>query len=167
MELTAFESLGDLSAVLAERVELERAVMPWIAGEWRHEILVHVEDVVPGGRSITDAPMVEMRHIEVPPPLYAEYRVWRERTIYRAVRGRPEIESFYSYQSVVSTTPGVMFVVGFSGDPTPYWEIYRTPEYLAILEEAGSRFIAQGPSGLQCKTYGRPEIIMARREKAA
>ena len=153
--------------MLAERAELERGVIPWLAGEWRHEILTHVEDVVPGPGAISTAPMVEMRHIEVPPPVYAEYRGWRERTIYPAVRGRPEIGDFRSYQSVLSSSPGVMFIVGFFEEPERYREVYRTPEYRGVLEEAGNRYIAQGLAGLLCKTYARPHILEHRTERAA
>jgi hypothetical protein len=167
MELTAFGSLEELPGVLAARADAERGVVPWIAGEWRHEILNHVEDVMPGADPISGSPMIEMRHIEVPPPVYAEYRAWRERTIYEAVRGRPEIDDFRSYQSVLSTEPGVMFVVGFSGDPVLYSEVYRTAEYQEILRQAGNRYIAQGLSGLKCRIYGRPDVVERMERPAA
>lgn len=167
LELTAFEALSDLPSVLADRADAERSVTPWLTGEWRHDILGHVEDVIGGPGAITAAPMVEMRHIEVPPPVYPEYRGWREQTIYQAVRNRPEIDCFRSYQSVLSTQPGVMFVVGFSAETEAYWDVYRTPEYRAILDQAGSRYIANGLSGLECKTYARPAVLADRQARAA
>ncbi|TWA60613.1 hypothetical protein FBZ84_114194 [Azospirillum baldaniorum] len=167
MELTAFASLAELPAVLAVRTEAERGVAPWLTGEWRHEILGHVEDVIAAPQAITAAPMVEMRHIEVPPPVYAEYRQWRERTIYEAVRQRSEIDDFRSYQSVLSTEPGVMFVVGFSAEPARYAEVYRTQQYQEILREAGSRYIAQGLSGLRCTLYARPQVAEELDRRAA
>lgn len=161
MELTAFDSLEALADVLADRTDIERAVASRLTGEWRHEILGHVEDLMPGEASITTAPMVEMRHIEVPPPLYGEYRDWREATIYKTVGGRQEIDDFRSYQSVLSTTPGVMFIVGFSAELARYRTVYQQPAYQDILKQAGSRYIAGGPSGLDCRTYARPDVAAA------
>ncbi|PTW62034.1 hypothetical protein C8N35_10166 [Breoghania corrubedonensis] len=167
MELTAFESLDTLGGVLAERADAERAAVANLAGEWRHEILAHVEDLVPGEGAITAAPMVEMRHIEVPPPLYSEYRAWRERTIYADLRERPEIDDFRSYQSVMSTRPGVMFVVGFSVNPAIYRGAYQTPSYTDILKQAGQRYIAGGPAGLDCRIFARPDAFADLLEVAA
>ena len=159
MELTALVSLDDLPGVLSERADVERAVASRMAGEWHHAVLAHVEDLVPGRDAITASPMVEMRRIEVPPPVYGDYRDWRERTIYAALRDRAEIDDFRSYQSVISTEPGVMFVVGFSGDPQAYQAIYQTPTYRGILNEAGARYIAGGLAGLDCRSFARPTLL--------
>jgi hypothetical protein len=167
MELTAFRNLDELPAVMAERAEAERGLTSWLAGEWRHDILGYVEDVIPGHGGITKSPMVEMRHIEVNPALYSEYRTWREQTIYLSVRGREEIDDFRSYHSVLSTNPGVMFIVGFSSEPERYREVYKTSEYLNILKEAGSRYIVQGLDGLECKIYGRPHVFKTGQAEAA
>jgi hypothetical protein len=161
MELTSMRSLDELSSVLADRVDVERSVHPWLAGEWRHEILGHVEDVIGGGAALISSNLIEMRHIEVPPPVYAEYRNWRERTIYQAVQRRPEIDDFRSYQSVLSARPGVMFIVGSSVDVDQYRDVYRSAEYVEILKEAGSRYIANGLAGLDCHIFLRKRASTA------
>ncbi len=159
MELTSFENLEQLSSVLVARIEMERGVSAWLATEWRHEILGYVEDVVPGPGAISNSPMVEMRHIEVPPPVYSEYRMWRQQSIFNAVKGRPEIDDFRAYQSVLSVEPGVTFVVGFSGDSESYSEIYKTPEYQEFFRESSSRYMAQGIASLKRKIYARPYVV--------
>ena len=155
LELTAFEDIRELGCVLARRTELERGVSNWLAGDWRHEVLRHVEDVVPGTNALTLARQLELRFIEVPPALYAEYREWREGTIYEAVRRRPEITDFRSYHSAVSMRPGVTFVVGFDCDVKDYQTVYENDRYRSILREVGDRFIAGGLGNLVTEIFER------------
>jgi hypothetical protein len=166
MELTAFESLGALAGVIAARADAERSVTTHLKGEWRHEILCYADAFRETSNTITPAPMIEMRHIEVPPPVYCEYRDWRERTLYAALRDRPEIDDFSAYQSVLSTRPGVTFIVGFSQEPAIYRAAYQTPLYRDILRQANARYIASGQNGLQCQIFVRPETLLTMQETA-
>lgn len=166
MELTAFESLDALAYVMAERADAERSVTSHLAGEWRHEVLSYVETLKEAENSITSAPMLEMRHIEVPPPVYTEYRDWRERTIYSALRNCHEIDDFRAYQSVLSSQPGVTFIVGFSQTPAVYRAAYETPLYLDILRQADARYIVGGHDGLKCRIFVRSETLLSIQEAA-
>lgn len=155
LDLTAFERLEQLDEILASRREFEAEASGLLRGDWRRQILTHVEDVKPGTGPLPASPGLELRHIEVPPPVYPEYRDWRARTIFPAVKKRSEVEQFLAYHSVVSGAPGVMFIVGFSCDDADYTQVYETPEYREILRQAGGSFIAGGLSGLDTRIYHR------------
>jgi hypothetical protein len=158
LELTALDKLSQLDEILAARVAMEKSVQHLLACDWRHEVREHIEDVVPGKNCLSDSAMIELRTIEVKPTAYKEYRQWRQRTIYEAVKDREEIDDFRAYHSVLSTEPGVLFLVGFSCDPDKYRLVYDNDRYRAILREAGDRYIVQGLGGLQTTMFRRVAV---------
>ncbi len=143
----------DLAALEAGWERESALVAPFLAGDVRREVLSFVEAPKPSRDTIPSTPWLQLRHIEVKPPLYAQYRAWRERTIFDVVRNAPEIEVFLAYHSVLSTQPGVMFFSGFSCDRTAYQSVFDSARYKNIVAEAGDQFIAGGAEGLYTKLY--------------
>ena len=80
---------------------------PQLVGDFRRQVLEFVEAPKPVAEELPDTPFVELRHVEVRPPAYHAYRVWRDRTIFATVRKAPEVEAFVAYHSVVSTRPEI------------------------------------------------------------
>jgi hypothetical protein len=155
-EIIALAPLGtalDLAALEAGW-ECEAArVAPFLAGDVRREVLSFVEAPKPSRDRVPGTPWLQLRHIEVKPPLYAQYRAWRERTIFDVVRNAPEIDVFLAYRSVLSTQPGVMFFSGFSCERADYQSVFDSARYRDIVAEAGDQFIAGGAEGLYTKLY--------------
>lgn len=141
-------------AALERGWERESArIAPFLAGDVRREVLSFVEAPKPSRDTIPSTPWLQLRHIEVKPPLYAQYRAWRERTIFDVVRNAPQIDVFLAYRSVLSTQPGVMFFSGFSCDRAEYQSVFDSARYRDIVAEAGDQFIAGGAEGLYTKLY--------------
>jgi hypothetical protein len=155
LELTA---LSDLSQLAKETEPFARQfdeLAPFVTGDFRRQVLEFVEapkstdDALPSNRYI------QLRHIEVPPKVFADYRRWRAQTIFDVVRRAEEVEVFLAYHSLLSTEPGVMFVSGFDVAPERYAAIFGTPEYQEIVRQAGSNYIAGGERGLYTTIYER------------
>lgn len=157
MELTPLAGLDALAAEveLFDRQFAELA--PHVAGDFRRQVLRFVEapkstdDAVPATR------YVQLRHIEVPPAVFADYRRWREGTIFDVVRHADEVEVFLAYHSLLSTEPGVMFMSGFDTTPERYGAVFTSPRYQEIVRQAGSAYIAGGERGLYTTIYERVE----------
>lgn len=155
LELLALGRIEDLGAVAAELRDAARELAPLLATDWRRQVLEHVEEVRPSDGALPRGRHLQLRHVEVRPPVYADYRAWRERTIFQVVRRSDEIESFSAYHSLLSTEPGVMFLSGFSVPPDSYQRIFSTEEYAAIVREAGDTYITGGTAGLYTRLYTR------------
>lgn len=155
LELTALTDLEQLTkeAELFDRQFDELA--PFVTGDFRRQVLAFVEAPKSTDTAIPSTRYVQMRHIEVPPGVFADYREWRERTIFDVVRRAGEVEVFLAYHSLFSTEPGVMFVSGFDVDPDRYAAVFSTPEYQEIVRQAGSKYIAGGERGLYTTIYER------------
>lgn len=155
LELTALTDLEQLTkeAELFDRQFDELA--PFVTGDFRRQVLAFVEAPKSTDTAIPSTRYVQMRHIEVPPGVFADYREWRERTIFDVVRRAGEVEVFLAYRSLLSTEPGVMFVSGFDVDPDRYAAVFSTPEYQEIVRQAGSKYIAGGERGLYTTIYER------------
>lgn len=155
MELAALDRIEDLATCRPGWPHLEAAFAPHLAADWRRQVLGYVESVKPCPTPLPETPYLQMRHVEVKPPVYPDYREWRDRTIYGVVRRAPEVEVFLSYHSLVSTEPGVMFLSGFSTDPDSYSRVFATDEYRRIVQEAGDTYITGGAAGLYTRLYRR------------
>ena len=155
VELVAIDGWAAVPEVLAARDRFARSVTPALAGDWHAQLLTFVEDLTPGPERVPRSPGLELRHIEVPLAVHAEYLPWRRSTLFPPVAHRPEIDEFTAYHSLLSTRPGVTFVVGFSTDPAAYRAVYETPEYREVLRQAGSRYIAGGLGALHTEIFTR------------
>ncbi|WP_354641717.1 hypothetical protein [Kitasatospora camelliae] len=159
LELRPLDSLTDLAALHEEWQQLFTATAPHLAGDFRRQVQEFVEAPKDTDLALPDTAHVQLRRVEVKPPVLADYRAWRDRTIFETVRNAPESEVFLAYHSLLSTEPGVLFVAGFSGDPAVHNAVFRTPEYEAILVQARDNYIVPqgGDRGLFLKTYARIE----------
>lgn len=153
LELAALETL-DAAATLATswRAAWDRLGQD-LASDFRRQLLTFVEAPKDTVAALPPTPYVQLRHVEVPPDNFADYRAWRERTIFEVVRSAPEVENFLAYHSAISTEPGVMFVSGFSGDVDRYGAVFSSTRYQQIVREAGDQFITGGRNGLYTRIY--------------
>lgn len=155
LELCALDHVAD-AATLEPYWTLEWETLgPDLASDFRRQLLAFVEAPKDTPHPLPVTPYVQLRHVEVPPDRFADYRAWRDRTIFEVVRTAPEVEVFLAYHSVLSTEPGVMFVSGFSGPVDAYSAIFNSPRYQGIVREAGDQFITGGDRGLYTRIYRR------------
>jgi hypothetical protein len=153
LELAALETL-DAAATLATSWQAAWDLLGQdLASDFRRQLLTFVEAPKDTPAALPPTPYVQLRHVEVPPGNFADYRAWRERTIFDVVRGAPEVEVFLAYHSAISTEPGVMFVSGFSGDVDRYSAVFSSTRYQQIVREAGDQFITGGHNGLYTRIY--------------
>ncbi|MFD5075730.1 hypothetical protein [Streptomyces sp. NPDC058371] len=159
LELRPLAGLEELIALREEWRELWDAVAPYAAGDFRRQVQEFVEAPKDTDDDLPATPYVQLRRVEVKPPVLADYREWRDRTIFETVRAAPESEIFLAYHSLLSTEPGVLFVAGFSCEPTQHNGVFKTPAYESILEEVREKYIVPvgGQGGLFTKTYARVE----------
>lgn len=124
-----------------------------LQGDFRRQLLRFVEAPKNVDQPLPKTPYIQMRHVEVRPPVYRDYLAWRDRTIFDVVRKAPEVEAFLAYHSVVSSEPGVMFVSGFSCEVDQYSSVFNSADYKKIVAEAGNTYITGGERGLYTKIY--------------
>lgn len=154
LELVAIEDWTTAELLCRRRKEFHARMEPLMETDWRQQVLGHVEAVKPWAGTLPRSRKLQVRYIEVPQALKAEYLEWRRSTIFAAVRDAPEVETFVAYQTLLSTSPGVIFFSGFSGDSELYMDrAFRTPRYQQIIRDAGSRYIAGGDSGLSTEIF--------------
>ncbi|MCO6058340.1 hypothetical protein NG726_16910 [Pseudomonas sp. MOB-449] len=157
-ELLQFRAYDDLSEFSAGSEELGADVeglRQYMAADVIRELLEFVEAPKPCAGRLPNTDYVQLRHVEVPPSMYSDYRQWRASTIFQAVRDSTAIEVFLAYHSIVSGQPGVMFIAGFSGDPVEYQAVFETERYRDIVRQAGSKYISGGTGGLYTRLYAR------------
>ncbi|MCX4746048.1 hypothetical protein OG455_11035 [Kitasatospora sp. NBC_01287] len=160
LELRALKGLAELPALRNEWAALWDTLAPFLAGDFRRQLQEFVEAPKPTELELPDTTYVQLRRVEVKPPVIADYRAWRERTIFETVRAADESEIFLAYHSLMSTEPGVLFVAGFNGSPEVHNAVFRTPEYEAILVQARDNYIVThtgGDAGLFLETFARVE----------
>lgn len=155
LELTALTSVEQIGGLTQNWRQLWSQFGADLASDFRRQLLTFVEAPKDVAGPLPTSPYLQLRHVEVPPGRFTEYRAWRERTIFDVVRNSPEVEQFLAYHSVLSTDPGVMFLAGFSVDPDVYSAVFSSPHYQQIVQEAGDNFITGGDRGLYTKLYHR------------
>jgi len=158
LELCALSSLDQLEALEMSWEQAWSRLGANLASDFRRQLLTFVEAPKDTLQPLPTTPYLQLRHVEVPPGRFDEYRAWRERTIFDVVRNSPAVEQFIAYHSLVSTEPGVMFLSGFSVDPDVYAATFNSPRYQQIVQEAGNSFITGGERGLYTKTYQRISV---------
>lgn len=149
------DTLDELPALRADWLTLWHTVGHVAESDFARQLLHFVEAPKPTTAALPETPYVQLRHVEVPPPVYRSYRAWRTETIFDVVRNSPEVEVFAAYHSVFSNEPGVMFVSGFSCSPEEYGAVFASPRYQDIVRQAGNRFITGGERGLYTRMYAR------------
>ncbi|MFJ8650540.1 hypothetical protein ACIRNI_31085 [Streptomyces sp. NPDC093546] len=155
LELLPVAGLGAVAGLRDQWQELWTALTPVLAGDFRRQVLEFVEAPKNTDDLIPDTAYLQMRHVEVKPPVFEAYREWRDQTIFDVVRGADEVEVFLAYHSVLSTEPGVMFVSGFNAEPAAYTAVFTDERYQEIVRQAGDRYITGGERGLYTKIYAR------------
>ncbi|AKG44206.1 hypothetical protein SXIM_28220 [Streptomyces xiamenensis] len=153
VELTPLTGTDDI----AEHADAHRAaadaLAPLLAGDFRRQVVAFVEAPKDTDDPLPATPYLQLRHVEVKPPVYDGYRAWRERTIFEVVREHAEVEVFLAYHSLLSTEPGVLFVSGFSVEPDTYQAVFTSPAYQEIVRQAGDTYITD--RGLYTRIYAR------------
>ncbi|HEY3479828.1 MULTISPECIES: hypothetical protein [Amycolatopsis] len=153
LELTPVADAAALAAPLARLRELRKPLAPLQTGDFRTQVLEFVAAPKPVDGDLPDTPYVQLRHVEVKPPVHEEYLAWREGTIFAEVRESAKIEAFLAYHSLVSTEPGVLFVAGFSCPPEEYLPTFASARYAEIARQAHPRFVTD--EGLYTRIYRR------------
>ncbi len=155
-EVVTLEQLDAAEALNALRGRLGTVAIDfaeYLSGDIRREMLDFVEAPKQCGGMLPDTPYIQLRHVEVKPEEHAAYLKWRGETIFDVVRNSDTVDSFLAYHSVISGQPGVMFVSGFSVDPTTYTAVFSSERYSTIVQQAGDRYITGGTNGLYTKIY--------------
>jgi hypothetical protein len=155
VELAPIANLAELADRDAGYRELSAALAPALAGDFRRQVVEFVEAPKDTKTPLPATPYIQLRHVEVKPPVYDAYRQWRDRTIFEVVRNNAEVEVFLAYHSLLSTEPGVLFVSGFSVEPAAYQAVFSTPAYQEIVRQAGDTYITD--RGLYTRIYARVE----------
>ncbi|MFD9813420.1 hypothetical protein [Streptomyces sp. NPDC059080] len=153
LELTPLAGLADLAALTDRWRDLRRALAPLSTGDVRRQVLEFVGAPKPAADELPDTPYIQLRHVEVKPPVYEEYLSWRQGTIFAEVLTSERIETFLAYHSLLSTEPGVMFVSGFSCPPQEYLPTFASERYAEIARQAHPRFVTD--EGLYTRIYRR------------
>ncbi|GAA2138589.1 hypothetical protein [Glycomyces algeriensis] len=155
LELRALTGLDEIAAADADFEPQWNTVGPYAAGDFRRQALRFVEAPKEPGTALPVTPYVQLRYVEVKPQAYEAYRAWREATVFDVVRDAEEVESFSTYHTVVSTQPGVLFLSGFSCAPEQYQRPFSSDRFTEMVQQAGDRYFAGGPGGLQTRCYER------------
>lgn len=155
MELAPMPGWDRMEELRADWWKLWETVGPLGEADFARQFLQFVEAPKPAAGALPDTRYVQMRHVEVVPRVYREYRAWREATIFDVVRTSPEVKSFQAFHSLASTEPGVMFVSGFDAEPAKYLESFTDPRYQEIVRQAGDTYITGGENGLYTRIYER------------
>ncbi|MER7028863.1 MULTISPECIES: hypothetical protein [Streptomyces] len=153
LELTPLARLADLTAHTDRHKELHTALAPLSTGDVRRQVLEFVTAPKPAAGELPDTPYLQLRHVEVRPPVHEEYLTWREGTIFAEVLKSERIEAFLAYHSLLSTEPGVLFLSGFSCPPEEYLPTFASERYAEIARQAHPRFVTD--EGLYTRIYRR------------
>jgi hypothetical protein len=137
--LPTLSALGDLLADKSWR-ELEDAVRPQLAADFRRQIHSLSRSVKGSATPVPSLRHLELRRHEVPPALLGEYAGWRREVLLPYLSQLPELEAFAAYHSVVSTEPGALLLSQFSCSPARYRESVETPELAELVKHIASRY---------------------------
>lgn len=108
------------------------------------EVVALVKQIRPRDNLLPTTKYMQLRSIEVPLQGMGDYLDWREKTIFEFVKKNEKLDSFVVFHSLFSSSPGVLFITEFSGDPIEYRNSFLTPEYQKIIKEAGHDHIKGG-----------------------
>jgi len=120
------------------------AIAEYTISDIHQDIHGFVDTVLPRENYVPQTKYMQLRQIEVPLSGIDDYLEWRKRTIFKYVQKNDKVTSFLAFHSVLSSTPGVLFVTEFEGDPDEYRNSFLTPEYQVIIKEAGHDHIKGG-----------------------
>ncbi|WP_270660514.1 hypothetical protein [Enterococcus thailandicus] len=115
-----------------------------LGSDLHQEVVALVTHVTSRENLLPTTKYMQLRHIEVPLSGVEDYLDWREDTIFKYVKQNEKVTSFVAFHSLFSSTPGVLFVTEFEGDPDEYRESFLTPKYQEIIKEAGHDHIKGG-----------------------
>ncbi|MBC3947622.1 hypothetical protein H8S21_20070 [Erwinia persicina] len=156
-ELLELRSFNDIKEIPWVEGELEAAfhnMASLLSGDIRRELVKYVEAPIETDKSLPDTKYIQLRYVEVPADNYAQYRHWREETIFNVVRdNRDKISSFEAFHSLISGLPGVMFISSFNGDKDEYKDAFTNARYQNIIQQAGDNYITGGNEGLYTRIY--------------
>lgn len=155
LEVMALSRLDDMSSLPGYWHNQWERVGRHLASDFSRQVLTFIEAPKDCAEPIPQTLFLQLRHVEVPPPAYEDYRTWRDQTIFDVVRGAAPVDVFLAYHSLVSTEPGVMFLSGFSGNVEEYTSVFTSERYQGIVRDAGTKFITGGDKGLYTKVYRR------------
>ncbi|AYN19535.1 hypothetical protein [Alcaligenes aquatilis] len=153
LEIVALESLNVQGSLLSYFDTTTEAVRDFLKSDFRRQLLSFVEAPRNTDGLLPSTQFLQLRHVEVLPPMYKAYRHWREETIFDVVRSAEVIELFLAYHSAISTEPGVMFLSGFNGDVDSYMKVFNSDRYKDIVQQAGNQYITGGEKGLYTRLY--------------
>ena len=128
---------------------------PYAASDIHQGIYGLVDVVKSRSTFIPATKYIQLRTIEVPLSDIDTYLEWRKNRIYKYVEKNNKVESFLSFNSVLATEPGVLFVSAFDGDPDEYRDSFLTDEYKEIIKEAGHDHIKGGLNTFEYKRIDR------------
>lgn len=127
-----------------EYKDFVNAIAEYTISDIHQDIHGFVDTVLPRENFVPQTKYMQLRQIEVPLSGIDDYLEWRKRTIFKYVQKNDKVTSFLAFHSVLSSTPGVLFVTEFEGDPDEYRNSFLTPEYQVIIKEAGHDHIKGG-----------------------
>lgn len=154
LELIAVEKFSDIETLMIQREAFMAELSPLLSSDIRQQVF-QLEDTVKAiDTALPTTEKLQLRYIEVPLSVKDAYLNWREDTIFEVVRGASQIDCFLAYRTLFSTQPGVMFFSGFNGDSSQYMaDIFLTPKYQQIVQEAGDQYITGGADGLYTRIF--------------
>jgi hypothetical protein len=153
LELAPLHSLAQLDELTPKWRAQATALAPLSAGDVRRQVLEFVEAPKPVPGELPETPHIQLRHVEVKPPVMQDYLEWRVGTIFAEVGKSERVEAFLAYHSLLTTAPGVMFVSGFSCAPEDYLPTFASERYAKIARQAHPRFVTD--EGLYTRIYRR------------
>lgn len=157
LELQAFNDLDDITASITNTDNAKEKLLTLLSGDIKSELLTLIDDPLNlNGDSLPYADIIQMRHIEVLPIIYNNYRKWRDQTIFEVVRTHKSIiKSFGAYHSLISSSPGVTFIAATDEHNLQQFDdVFTNQNYKDILVQAGDNFIIGGTKdGLTTKYY--------------
>ncbi|MTD28856.1 hypothetical protein [Erwinia sorbitola] len=154
LELRSFNDMKEIPWVEGELEADFHNMASQLAGDIRRELVKYVEAPIETNKPLPDTKYIQLRHVEVPADNYAQYRHWRDETIFNVVRdNKDKISSFEAFHSLISGQPGVMFISSFNGDKDTYKEAFTNARYQTIIQQAGDNYITGGNEGLYTRIY--------------
>ena len=157
LELQALDDLSDIDMAISNTEYTKKRLLMLLSGDVQSELLTLIDDPLNlDSQTLPDSEIIQLRHIEVLPIIYNNYRQWRNNTIFEVVRNHKDIiKSFGAYHSVISDYPGVTFIAATDEQHLPEFdEAFTNEHYKEILVQAGNNYIIGGTDkGLDTKYY--------------
>jgi hypothetical protein len=94
LQLRSYDSLTAFSKDAGElSIDLQRFT-PYMVADVKRELITHVETVKGCASELPETDYIQLRHVEVPPVRFDDYRAWRARTIFEVVIHNSVIADF-------------------------------------------------------------------------